>query len=153
MFSEAIHAGITTGDLGKNLALYRDTLGLKIESDFEASGSAWEKVTGISGVKFRRITLQKEGIDTGKIVLLKFLSPQSRPFPVDRKPYDIGIYDIGFESFNLDTSYRLITGKGYQFDSPVQELIPLIKNKITDDLADEANLAFTYNISIFDNLI
>lgn len=41
----------------------------------------------------------------------------------------------------------------YQFDSPVQELIPLIKNKITDDLADEAILAFTYNISIFDNLI
>lgn len=50
---------------------------------------------------------------------------------------------------------KKIPGPGYmyQFDSPVQELIPLIKNKITDDLADEANLAFTYNISIFDNLI
>ena len=48
-----------------------------------------------------------------------------------------------------------IPGKGYmyQFDLPVKELIPMIKNKITDDLAEEANLAFDYNISIFDNLI
>ena len=123
MFSEINQVGITIRDVEENLALYRDTLNLKIESDFEASGSAWEKITGISGVNFRRITLQREEIDTGKIVLLKFLSPESQPFPIDRKPYDLGLYDFGFESSDIDKSYQLITEKGYKFDSTVQPVI------------------------------
>ena len=123
MFSEIIHVGITVNNVEENLALYRDTLQLKVESDFEVSGPAWEKVTGISGVKFRRITLQREGVDTGKIVLLKFSSPQSRPFPLDRKQYDLGLYDFGFESADIDKTYALLIKKGYTFDSTVQPVI------------------------------
>ena len=123
MFSEIIQVGITVNNVEENLALYRDALKLRIESDFEASGPAWEKVTGISGVKFRRITLQREGVDTGKIVLLKFLSPQSRPCPLDRKPYDQGLYDFGFESADIDKTYALLIQKGYTFDSTVQPVI------------------------------
>jgi catechol 2,3-dioxygenase-like lactoylglutathione lyase family enzyme len=123
MFSEVVQVGITVRDVEENLALYADTLKLKIESDFEVSGSAWEKVTGIPGITCRRITLQRTGIDSGKIVLIKFLSPQSKSFPMHRKPYDLGIYDFGFESFDLDTSYRSIIEKGYKFDSPVQPVI------------------------------
>lgn len=123
MFSEINQMGITIKDVEENLALYQDTLGLKIESDFEASGPAWEKATGIRGVKFRRITLKKEGIDTGKIILLNFLSPKSRTFPVDRKPYDIGIYDFGFEVSDVDKSYELVMERGYKFDSTVQPVI------------------------------
>ena len=44
MFSEIIQVGITISNLDKNLAFYRDTLGFKIESDFEASGSAWKRL-------------------------------------------------------------------------------------------------------------
>ncbi|MBM4128983.1 MAG: hypothetical protein FJ243_02555, partial [Nitrospira sp.] len=123
MFSEIIHVGITVNNVEENLALYRDTLQLKVESDFEASGPAWEKVTGITGIKFRRITLQREGVDTGKVVLLKFLSPQSRPLPSDRKPYDLGLYDLGFESADIDKTYALLIQKGYTFDSSVQPVI------------------------------
>jgi len=123
MFSEINQVGITIRDVEGNLALYRDTLGLKIECDFEASGPAWERVTGIHGVKFRRITLKKEGIDTGKITLHNFFTPQSRPFPVDRKPYDIGLYDFGFEATNIDKSYKLVIERGFNFDSTVQPVI------------------------------
>src|SRR6056300_1338594 len=39
---------------------------------------------------------------------------------------------------------KKIPGPGYmyQFDFPVKDLIPLIKNKLTVDLAEEANIAF-----------
>jgi len=123
MFSEINQVGITIRDIEENLALYRDTLGLKIECDFEASGPAWEKVTGIHGIKFRRIILKKEGMDTGKITLLNFFTPQSRPFPFDRKPYDIGLYDFGFEASDIDKSYKLVIERGFSFDSTVQPVI------------------------------
>ena len=62
------HISITTGDIARSLAFYRDLLGLPVRSVGELSGDEVERITGVPGAR-----LLSADLDVGRGQVLELL--------------------------------------------------------------------------------
>ena len=115
------HAAISTGNLDRMLAFYRDLLGFRLLFDFSwpAGTEVADRITGLQQSSARCVMLH-----TGNAVieLFEYASPAPRPGDPDRPVCNHGITHICLDVTDLDAEYQRLRAAGVRFHCPPQEL-------------------------------
>ena len=115
------HTAISTGDLDRALAFYRDLLGLRVLFEFAwpAGTEAADKITGLQGSSARAVMLHA---GNAMIELFQYASPAPRRGDPQRPVSDHGITHICIDVKDVDAEYERLTAAGMTFHCPPQEI-------------------------------
>ena len=115
------HTAISTGDLERALAFYRDLLGFSMVGNF-----AWpvgtetaDRITGLQASSARVVMLRA---GNAFIELFQYASPPPRPNDPGRPVCDHGITHLCLDVTDLDTEYARLRAAGMTFHCPPQDL-------------------------------
>jgi len=120
------HPGITTGDLDRALAFYRDLLGFQPVSDF-----GWEAGSELSDLAVRITGLAGS---TGRAVLLRagnaFVEIFEYKAPASTRSDDRALSQQGFAHLCVDSGdviadYARLVAAGVEFNAPPQDVGPM----------------------------
>jgi len=102
------HVSVTSGDLERSLAFYRDLLGLPVRERGEGMGEGVDLVTGVAGARVRFADLRLPG---GHVLeLLQYLAPpgiEHHPLPNDP-----GFTHLALRVADVDAVHRRLTDAG-----------------------------------------
>ena len=102
------HVGITTSDVDRSLAFYRDLLGMRIIDDLVVTSPEIASLLGVDSVELRIVDLDS---GDGRIVeLIKYMQPEGKPATYDSR--DAGTGHIAFTVDDLDRVRRRIAAAG-----------------------------------------
>ena len=115
------HTAISTGDLERALAFYRDLLGFEMVSELNwpAGVELADTITGLEGSAARSVMLRASN---GSIELFEFASPAPKRGDPRRPVCDHGITHIAFEVDDIDVEYERLKAAGMSFNCPPQDL-------------------------------
>ena len=111
------HTAISTRDLERSIAFYRDLLGFEIALDFSwpegtANMNATHRLEETSG----RVVLLQAG--NCMLELFEYATPTPRPAEGDRRLCDHGITHICLDVDDIDAEYARLEAKGMRFHCP-----------------------------------
>lgn len=112
--------GITVSDMDRSVKFYSKVLAFQKVSDVEVSGSEYEHLQGIFGLRMRvvRMKLGDESIE-----LIEYLTPKGRPIPVDSRSNDHWFQHIAIVVSDMDKAYQhLLENKVQQVSTGPQRL-------------------------------
>jgi catechol 2,3-dioxygenase-like lactoylglutathione lyase family enzyme len=101
---EAVEAvGMTVADMERSIGFYANVLSFEKVSDVEATGSAYEHLQGVFGLRMRvvRMRLGEEFIE-----LTEYLVPRGRAIPVDSRSHDRWFQHIAIIVSDMDRAYQ-----------------------------------------------
>jgi len=118
--------GMTVSDMDRSVAFYTEVLDFTRESDVEVAGPAYERLTGLFGVRMRvvRLRLGEEFLE-----LTEYLAAEQggRPAPVDSRSNDQWFQHIAIIVRDMDAAYaRLRQHKVRHASTGPQRLPPTI---------------------------
>ncbi|MFQ5668208.1 MAG: VOC family protein [Candidatus Binatia bacterium] len=115
------HTALSTGNLARALAFYRDLLGLEVVFEFAWSPgtAAADRITGLQGSSAQAVML-KAG--NAFIELFEYASPRPKPNDPERPVCDHGITHVCLDVTDLDAEYARLTAAGMVFHCPPQDL-------------------------------
>ena len=115
------HTAISTPDLDRALAFYRDLLGFRVVLEFAwpAGTDAADRITGLEGSSARVAMLQA---GNAHIELFQYRSPTPHPGDPRRPVSDHGITHICLDVTDLDAEYERLVAAGMTFHCPPQSL-------------------------------
>jgi len=115
------HAAISTSDLERSLAFYRDLLGFEVVMDgsWPTGVEVADSITGLRGSAARVAMLQG---GNAAIELFQFASPKPRPADPRRPVCNHGITHIALEVLDIDAEYERLKAAGVEFHCPPQNL-------------------------------
>src|SRR5919199_5522670 len=94
--------GIPVGDMDRALAFYTDLLGFEPVSDREIEGGAYERLTGVFGLRARIVRLR---LGDEFVELVQYLAPEGRPVPADSRSNDRWFQHIAIVTGDMDRAY------------------------------------------------
>jgi len=101
-----IHAvdavGMTVADMDRSLAFYTQVLSFAPVSDVEVTGSEYEHLQGVFGLRMRVVRLR---LGDEAIVLTEYLAPRGRPIPVDSRSNDRWFQHIAIIVSDMERAY------------------------------------------------
>jgi catechol 2,3-dioxygenase-like lactoylglutathione lyase family enzyme len=114
---DAVEAvGMTVADMERSIGFYSGVLSFEKVSDVEATGSAYEQLQGVFGLRMRvvRMRLGEEFIE-----LLEYLTPRDgRPMPLDARANDLMHWQTTLVTRDISgVAHRLRAGR-FAFVSP-----------------------------------
>jgi len=94
--------GIVVDDIDRSVAFFSDVLTFEKVSDVEVTGSDYERLEGVFGIRLRivRMKLGDEFLD-----LMDFVAPEGRPIPVDSRSNDRWFQHVAIIVRNMDEAY------------------------------------------------
>jgi catechol 2,3-dioxygenase-like lactoylglutathione lyase family enzyme len=101
---DAVEAvGLTVADMERSIGFYSGVLPFEKVSDVEATGSAYEHLQGVFGLRMRvvRMRLGEEFIE-----LTEYLAPRGRPIPVDSRSHDRWFQHIAIIVSDMGRAYQ-----------------------------------------------
>jgi catechol 2,3-dioxygenase-like lactoylglutathione lyase family enzyme len=111
------HVSVTTGDIARSLAFYRDVLGLPVRAVGELSGEDVDRITGVPGAR-----LLSADLDLGRGQVLELLeyvgSDEGEALALERP----GSGHIGLMVDDIDRVHRALVGAGVAVKSAPVEL-------------------------------
>jgi catechol 2,3-dioxygenase-like lactoylglutathione lyase family enzyme len=111
------HISVTTGDIARSLAFYRDVLGLPVRAVGELSGEEVERITGLPGAR-----LLSADLDLGRGQVLELLeyvgSEEGEALALERP----GSGHIGLMVDDVDRLHGALVGAGIPVKSAPVEL-------------------------------
>ena len=115
------HTAISTGDLERALAFYRDLLGFPVVFEFAwpAGTDVADMITDLRQSSARAVMLQA---GNAIIELFEYASPTPRQGDPRRPVSDHGITHICFDVTDLDAEYQRLSAAGMTFHCPPQDL-------------------------------
>src|SRR5262245_6957247 len=95
--------GLTVADMERSLAFYTDILAFQPVSEVEVTGSAYEHLHGVFGLRMRvvRLRLGEEFIE-----LTEYLAPKGRPIPVDSRGHDHWFQHMAVVVTDMERTYQ-----------------------------------------------
>jgi catechol 2,3-dioxygenase-like lactoylglutathione lyase family enzyme len=95
--------GLTVADLARSVAFYTRVLTFEKVSDVEVTGSPYERLQGVFGLRMRvvRLRLGEELID-----LTEYLAPRGRPIPVDSRIHDRWFQHMAIVVADMERAYQ-----------------------------------------------
>ena len=111
MIKKLDHALVSSSDIDRSVAFYRDIIGLKVEFEDETSGKEFATTMDAPPDFRARVVQFEEGLE-----ICQFISPQGRK--LKWKPWDIGAIVLDFEVTELEETYSVLVGRGVKFISP-----------------------------------
>ena len=115
------HTAISTPDIERALAFYRDLLGLRVVFDFgwPAGTEVADRITGLHNSAARAVMLQA---GNALIELFQYESPPPKPGDPRRPVSDHGITHICLDVTDLDAEYARLKAAGMTFHCPPQAI-------------------------------
>ena len=97
------HVAITTPDIDRLIAFYRDAIGMEVmrESGWQAGSERIDTLVGLTGSSARTATLR---LGNAYLELFEYATPAGRPADLDRP-----VNDAGYTHFCLDVVGRAPT--------------------------------------------
>jgi catechol 2,3-dioxygenase-like lactoylglutathione lyase family enzyme len=115
------HTAISTANLDRALAFYRDLMGFRVIFEFgwPAGTEVADQITGLKGSSARAVMLQ-----TGNALIELFQYETPKPHSSDRRRpvSDHGITHICLDVTDLDTEYERLVAAGMTFHCPPQHI-------------------------------
>jgi catechol 2,3-dioxygenase-like lactoylglutathione lyase family enzyme len=120
------HTAISTGNLERALAFYRDLLGFEVASEFSwpAGTEVMDKITGLKDSSGRVATL-KAG--NAMIELFQYESPPPKQGDPNRPVNEHGITHTCLDVTDIDAEYERLQAAGVRFHCPPQEFGGVMK--------------------------
>lgn len=114
------HAAISTGNMERLLAFYRDLLGFRVVLDFAwaAGTESADRITGLDGSAARAVMLHA---GNALVELFEYASPSPRPADPQWRVCDHGVTHICLEVTDVDAEYERLRAAGMVFHCPPQE--------------------------------
>ena len=111
------HVSVTTGDIARSLAFYRDLLGLPVRAVGELSGEEVERITGVPGARLLSADLD---LGNGQVLeLLEYVgAEEGAALPLERP----GSGHIGLVVDDVDSVHRTLIDAGVTVRSSPVEL-------------------------------
>jgi catechol 2,3-dioxygenase-like lactoylglutathione lyase family enzyme len=113
--------GITVSDLDRSVDFYTRVLTFEKVSEYEASGSEFEHLQGVFGLRIRtaRLRLGDEFLE-----LTEYLAPRGRPAPADSRSNDRWFQHVAIIVRDMDRAYAWLRQHKVQHASSGPQLLP-----------------------------
>ncbi|MFM9937116.1 MAG: VOC family protein [Novosphingobium sp.] len=115
------HASITTANLDRLAAFYRDRFGFEtvLETAWDGDNEKADLIFGLTGSAVRMVMLRTAN---AFLELFQFAQPVSPERGSDRPVYHQGLTHICIAVTDLDTEYTRLVAAGMPFNSPPQHV-------------------------------
>lgn len=115
------HASITTGNLDRLSAFYREHLGFAVvmETAWDGDNKKADTIFGLAGTAVRMVMLRTEN---AFLELFEFGHPVSPARRFERPVYHQGITHICIAVADIDAEYARLSAAGMPFNSPPQDV-------------------------------
>ena len=113
--------GLTVSDMDRSVAFYAGVLGFEAVSDVEVSGPAYERLTGVFGLRARVVTMR---LGDERIELTEFLTPRGRAAPADSRSNDGWFQHVAIITGDIERAYRWLRQHEVQHVSPGPQRLP-----------------------------
>lgn len=115
------HTAISTANLERALAFYRDLLGFRVifEFNWAVGTEVADKITGLKESAARAVMLQA---GNAHIELFQYESPTPRPGDPHRPVSDHGITHVCLDVTDLAAEYERLKAAGMTFHCPPQDI-------------------------------
>jgi catechol 2,3-dioxygenase-like lactoylglutathione lyase family enzyme len=113
--------GITVNDMDRAVGFYTQVLGFERVSESEASGSDYEHLYGVFGLRLKTVDLQ---LGAERIELMQFLAPHGRPAPVDSKSNDAWFQHVAIIVSDMERAYAWLRQHDVEHASTGPQLLP-----------------------------
>jgi catechol 2,3-dioxygenase-like lactoylglutathione lyase family enzyme len=117
------HTAISTPNLDRALAFYRDRLGFHVVFEFAwpAGTEVADRITGLRDSAARAVMLRA---GNAHVELFEYASPPPRPCDPGRPVADHGITHLCLDVRDLDAEYARLSAAGMTFHCPPQDIGP-----------------------------
>lgn len=123
MITSFNHSGFVVQDLEKEVAFYRDVIGLRVLREVEAGPEASQHV-GIPNAR-RKLVFMGKREDSYCLELVQYLEPRSKPVHIANNVP--GAAHVCFNVKDLEQMYENMASQGVRF------LTPLVERESSDD--------------------
>ena len=113
--------GMTVSDLDRSVEFYSKVLSFEKVSEVEVSGSDYDRLQGIFGLRMRVARLQ---LGDGYIELTEYLTPKGRPIPVDSRSNDCWFQHIAIIVRDMNRAYHWLRENRVEHISPEAQRLP-----------------------------
>jgi catechol 2,3-dioxygenase-like lactoylglutathione lyase family enzyme len=113
--------GMTVSDMDRAVDFYVNVLSFKKVSDTEVTGSEYEQLAGVFGVRMRIVTLRLGG---ESLELTEYLAPKGRPIPVDSRSNDRWFQHVAIIVSDMDRAYQWLRKNKVQHASSGPQRLP-----------------------------
>jgi len=115
------HIAISTPDMERSLAFYRDLLGLEpvVDQGWPRGTAMADAITRLEGSSARQVLLRAGG---AYVELFEYVSPPAAPGDPERPVCDHGITHLCLDVLDLDADYGRLVAAGVVFHCPPQDL-------------------------------
>lgn len=112
---------ITVSDVDRALDFYEDVLTFEKVSEVEVTGEAYERLTGVFGLRMRvaRMRLGDEFIE-----LMEVMTPKGRPLPADSRSNDLWFQHVAVITPDMDRAFEWLRAHDITYSSPEPQTLP-----------------------------
>lgn len=120
MFRGTHHTAISTPDLARSVAFYRDLFGFEVilEMDWPRGYAGADLIMGIEGTAAQAVMLRRAD---SMIEIFEFSSPAAKTQPLDRPVCDHGINHFCFWVEGIQAEYERLSEAGMVFHCEPQD--------------------------------
>lgn len=112
---------MTVSDIDVSRAFFEHVLDFAFVSESEVSGSAYEHLYGVFGLRLRTVTLE---LGDERLQLQQFIAPPGRPIPVDSKANDRWFQHIAIIVSDMDRAFARLREAHVHFASSGPQVLP-----------------------------
>ena len=115
------HTAISTPDLERSVAFYRDLIGAEIVSEFEWPKGAEiaDRIVGLKDSSARAVMMR---LGNAMIEIFQYQTPTPGPGDANRPVCDHGITHLCLDVTDIDSEFERLVAAGMRFHSPPQDL-------------------------------
>jgi catechol 2,3-dioxygenase-like lactoylglutathione lyase family enzyme len=113
--------GITVADMDRAVQFYARALFFEKISDVEVSGSAYDHLQGVFGVRMRVVRMK---LGAELIELTAYLTPRGRPLPADSRSNDRWFQHVAIIVNDIDQAYLWLRRHQVEHVSPEPQRLP-----------------------------
>jgi catechol 2,3-dioxygenase-like lactoylglutathione lyase family enzyme len=121
-----VSVGMTVRDMDRATDFYSKVLSFEKVSDVEVTGSEYERLTGVFGLRMRvvRVKLGEEVLE-----LTEYLAPRGRPIPLDTRSNDRWFQHVAIIVRDMDEAYQQLRKHKVEHASAGPQRLPDWNNK------------------------
>jgi catechol 2,3-dioxygenase-like lactoylglutathione lyase family enzyme len=112
---------MTVADMDRSVEFYSKVLSFEKVSDVEVTGSDYERLQGVFGLRMRVVRMRLAG---EFIELTEYLAPKGRPIPVDSRSNDRWFQHIALIVSDMDRAYQWLRQNKAQHASTGPQRLP-----------------------------
>ncbi len=112
---------VTVRDADASRSFFQHVLDFEFVSDVEVSGSPYEHLYGVFGLRLRTVTLK---LGDERLQLQEFIAPSGRPIPIAAKANDRSFQHIAIIVSDMDRAFKKLRDAHVHFASSGPQVLP-----------------------------